>query len=41
MNVQFSIGITSNPRTWPVIDGQVKPDGIDLVPTVLHPSELF
>src|SRR6201988_1809513 len=41
MNVQFSIGITSTPRTWPVIDGQVKPDGIDLVPTVLHPSELF
>jgi 4,5-dihydroxyphthalate decarboxylase len=41
MNVQLSIGITSNPRTWPVIDGQVRPDGIDLVPTVLHPSELF
>ena len=41
MNVQFSIGITSNPRTGPVIDGQIKPDGIDLVPTVLHPSELF
>jgi 4,5-dihydroxyphthalate decarboxylase len=41
MNVQFSIGITSNPRTWPVVDGQIKPDGMDLVPTVLHPSELF
>jgi 4,5-dihydroxyphthalate decarboxylase len=41
MKLQLSIGITSNPRTWPVIDGQVKPDGIDLVPTVLHPSELF
>src|SRR5499426_986618 len=41
MNVQFSIALTSNPRTWPVIDGQAKPDGIDLVPTVLHPSELF
>jgi 4,5-dihydroxyphthalate decarboxylase len=37
----LSIGITSNPRTWPVIDGQGRPDGIDLVPTVLHPSELF
>jgi len=41
MDLQLSIGITSNPRTWPIIDGTVKPDGIDLVPTVLHPSELF
>jgi 4,5-dihydroxyphthalate decarboxylase len=41
MNLQLSIGITNNPRTWPIIDGRVKPDGIDLVPTVLHPSELF
>ena len=41
MNLQLSIGITNNPRTWPIIDGTVKPDGIDLIPTVLHPSELF
>jgi len=41
MNLQLSIGITSNPRTWPIIDQQIRPDGIDLVPTVLHPSELF
>jgi 4,5-dihydroxyphthalate decarboxylase len=41
MRLQFSIGLTSNPRTWPIIDGQIKPDAIDLVPTVLHPSELF
>jgi 4,5-dihydroxyphthalate decarboxylase len=41
MNLQLSIGITNNPRTWPIIDGTVKADGIDLVPTVLHPSELF
>ena len=41
MNLQLSIGITSNPRTWPIIDGTVKPEGIDLIPTVLHPSELF
>jgi hypothetical protein len=41
MKIPLSIGITSNPRTWPVIDGTVAPDGIDLVPTVLHPSELF
>jgi 4,5-dihydroxyphthalate decarboxylase len=41
MQLQLSIGITSNPRTWPVIDGKVKPEGIELAPTVLHPSELF
>jgi 4,5-dihydroxyphthalate decarboxylase len=41
MKITLSIGITSNPRTWPVIDGVVAPDGIDFVPTVLHPSELF
>ena len=41
MNLQLSIGITNNPRTWPIIDGTVKPEGIDLIPTVLHPSELF
>ena len=41
MNLQLSIGITSNPRTWPIIDGTVKPEGIDLIQTVLHPSELF
>ncbi len=41
MNLQLSIGITNNPRTWPIIDGTVKVEGIDLIPTVLHPSELF
>jgi 4,5-dihydroxyphthalate decarboxylase len=41
MNLQLSIGITNNPRTWPILDGIVKPEGIDLIPTILHPSELF
>src|SRR5579863_2234187 len=41
MNLPLSIGITNNPRTWPILDGTVKVDGIDLIPTVLHPSELF
>ena len=40
-NIKLSIGITSNPRTWPIIDGTVKAEGVDLMPTVLHPSELF
>src|SRR6202166_3661248 len=41
MNLQLSIGITNNPRTWPILDGTVKPEGIDLIPTIRHPSELF
>ena len=41
MNLQLSIGLTSNPRTWPILDGTVKPDGIDLVTSIVGPSELF
>jgi 4,5-dihydroxyphthalate decarboxylase len=41
MKITLSMAISSNPRTWPVLDGTVKPDGINLVPTILHPSEMF
>lgn len=41
MKLQMSVTLTSNPRTRPLLDGTVTPDGIDLVPTVLHPSEMF
>ena len=41
MNLQLSIGMASNPRTWPVFDGRAKADGIDLIPSRVHPSELF
>jgi 4,5-dihydroxyphthalate decarboxylase len=41
MNLQLSITLTSNPRTWPIHDGRVKPKGIDLVITQLSPSEMF
>jgi 4,5-dihydroxyphthalate decarboxylase len=41
MNLQLSIGLTSNPRTWPILDGTVKPDGIDLVISHVKPSDLF
>lgn len=41
MKLQLSIGLASNPRTWPILNGDVAPDGIDLVPSVVHPSELF
>src|SRR5437867_6191714 len=41
MNVPISIAMASNPRTWPIFDGRVKPDGITLIPSSVHPSELF
>jgi len=41
MNIPISIAMASNPRTWPIFDGKVKPDGIALIPSEVHPSELF
>jgi len=41
MNIQLSVGMAPNPRTWPLFDGTVKPDGIDLIMSPIHPSELF
>ena len=41
MDIKLSIAMASNPRTWPILDGAVKPDGIDLVPSVIHGSEIF
>ncbi len=40
-NLQLSLAITSNPRTWPIIDGRAKPDGIDFAKTILGPAEMF
>jgi 4,5-dihydroxyphthalate decarboxylase len=40
-NLQLSLAITSNPRTWPIIDGRVKAEGIDFATTVLGPAEMF
>ena len=40
-NLQLSVALSNNDRTRPIIDGSIKPDGIDLIPTVLHPSEMF
>jgi 4,5-dihydroxyphthalate decarboxylase len=37
----LSIALSDNPNTRPLIDGQVLADGVELVPTVLHPSEMF
>jgi len=41
MNIQLSVGMASNPRTWPLFDGTIKPDGIELILSRVHPSELF
>src|SRR5881409_1965392 len=41
MNIQLSVGMAPNPRTWPLFDGGVKPDGIDLIMSPVHASELF
>jgi 4,5-dihydroxyphthalate decarboxylase len=41
MKLTLSIGMSRNPRTRPIFDGSVTADGIDLIPTALHPSELF
>lgn len=39
--LQLSLGMTSNPRTWAILDESVKALSIDFLPTLLHPSELF
>jgi 4,5-dihydroxyphthalate decarboxylase len=41
MKLQLSLGVASNPRTWPILDGRVAPDGIELVSSVVPVSELF
>ncbi len=41
VNLQLSLAITNNPRTRPIVDGRVKPAGIDFIKTVLGPAEMF
>ncbi len=41
MKLQLSIGMADNPRTRPIIEGKVKPDGIEFICTSVHASELF
>ena len=41
MKLQLSIATDTNPRTRPIMDGTVSADGIDLIHTPLHPSEMF
>jgi len=41
MKLRLSIGMSANPRTRPIFDGAVSAEAIDLIPSALHPSELF
>jgi 4,5-dihydroxyphthalate decarboxylase len=43
MSTRLPLGLcfAANPRTWPIIDGTVKVEDVDLAITVLHPSEIF
>jgi len=39
--LELSIALSDNERTRPLIEGRIKPQGIKLVPTMVHPSEMF
>jgi len=41
MKLELSIAMTRNLRTQAIFDGTVTADGIDLIATELHPSEMF
>src|SRR5437763_1475673 len=41
VKLQLNIGMAENPRIWPIFDGRVRADGIDLLPRELFPSVLF
>ena len=41
MDLQLSIGMAKNPRTRATFEGEVKPEGVDLICTPRHASELF
>ncbi len=39
--LELSIALSDNERTRPLLEGSVAPQGIRLVPTMIHPSEMF
>jgi 4,5-dihydroxyphthalate decarboxylase len=39
--LQLSIALSRNPRTQPLLDGQIVPEGLRLFGTALHGSEMF
>ncbi len=40
-HLQLSIALSDNDRTRPLLEGRVSPQGIRLIPTMIHPSEMF
>jgi 4,5-dihydroxyphthalate decarboxylase len=40
-DVHLSMCVSDNARTLPLRDGRVKPDGIELAVSTIHPSEMF
>ncbi len=39
--LKVSIALADSPRGRPIVDGRVKVEGVRLLPTVVHPSEMF
>jgi 4,5-dihydroxyphthalate decarboxylase len=39
--LDLSIALSDNPRTRPLLEGRITAAGIRLIPTVVHPSEMF
>jgi 4,5-dihydroxyphthalate decarboxylase len=39
--LELSLALSDNPNTRPLLDGRVEAEGIRLVPTAVHPSEMF
>ena len=40
-NLKLSMCLSDNPRTRPLREGRVRADGVDLVVSTVHPSEMF
>jgi 4,5-dihydroxyphthalate decarboxylase len=39
--LELSVALSDNPNTRPLIDGHVEAEGIRLIPSAVHPSEMF
>ena len=39
--LELSIALSDNERTRPLLEGRIAPQGLKLVPTMIHPSEMF
>lgn len=39
--IDLSIALSDNERTRPILQGRHQPQGINLIPTMVHPSEMF